>query len=255
MAIYHVVIYTHGMRSVTDHDEVLPALNELGRDAERNHDEDAGGCPPCFMHELGPDGKPGVDPEQLRDVARWRKAERERLIAARLRLPAEDRAAQTLAITNDLDQLVPSTAATIVSAYWPIRAEPDLRPWIRAKWEKGTRIALPVALALGQPLSFREWRPDGPLARGLWKIPFPADGAEVVPTVVLAPVVGFDDACYRLGYGGGFFDRTLAQMAERPLVIGLGYPEAAIKTIFPQPHDIPMDWIVTGAHPALRRAD
>jgi 5-formyltetrahydrofolate cyclo-ligase len=78
--------------------------------------------------------------------------------------------------------------------------------------------------------------------------------ARVVLTVVLAPVIGFDPACYRLGYGGGFFDRTLARMAHKPLIIGLGYPEALINTIFPQPHDIPMNWIVTGANAPLHRA-
>jgi 5-formyltetrahydrofolate cyclo-ligase len=219
---------------------------------EHDHGDDAGSLP-CLMHELDPNGRVSVDPQQSRDVAHWRKAEREHLIAARLRLSAEYRAEQTLAIAKDLDRLAPSAAGTIISVYWPIRAEPDLRPWMRTKWEQGIRIALPVAVAVGQPLVFREWRPDGPLARGLWKIPYPADGAELVPTVVLAPMVGFDLACYRLGYGGGFFDRTLARMTEKPLVIGLGYPEAAIRTICPQPHDIPMNWIVTGAHPPVRR--
>jgi len=206
------------------------------------------------MHELRSDGTaPDVDPQQIRDVARWRKAERERLIAARLALATEYRAAQTSAIANDLDRLIPIASGSIVSVYWPIRGEPDLRSWVRGKWEQGVRIALPVALALGQALVFREWRPNGPMARGLWKIPYPADGPEIVPTVTLAPVVGFDAACYRLGYGGGFFDRTLARMAAKPLVIGLGYPSSSITTIFPQPHDIPMDWIVTGSNPPVPR--
>jgi 5,10-methenyltetrahydrofolate synthetase len=91
------------------------------------------------------------------------------------------------------------------------------------------------------------------MARGLWKIPVPADGAALIPTVVIAPVVGFDAECYRLGYGGGFFDRTLAAMAAKPLVIGLGYPCASIPTIYPQSHDIPMDWIVSGVKPPMRR--
>lgn len=217
-------------------------------------DEDGAGSPPCFLHELNADGTPRVDPVQARDVARWRKAERERLIAARLKLTMEYRAAQASAIADDLDRLMPPAAGAIVSVYWPIRAEPDLRGWMRSKWEQGYRVALPVAVAVGQPLKFREWRPDGPLARGLWKIPYPADGAEVVPNVILAPVVGFDGACYRLGYGGGFFDRTLAAIEGRPLVIGLGYKDAAIATIFPQPHDIPMEWIVTGSRPPLPRS-
>jgi 5-formyltetrahydrofolate cyclo-ligase len=84
------------------------------------------------------------------------------------------------------------------------------------------------------------------LAHGLWSIPYPVDGHEVTPTVVLAPVVGFDRQRYRLGYGGGFFDRTLAVLRPKPLVVGLGYLCTAIETIFPQPHDIPMDRIVTG---------
>jgi 5-formyltetrahydrofolate cyclo-ligase len=195
-----------------------------------------------------------VDPVQARDVACWRKAERERLIAERLALSVELRATQTSAMTNDLDRLIPDRPDTIVSVYWPIRAEPDLRPWMRARWERGTRVALPVALALRQPLEFREWRPDAVMARGLWQIPIPADGLVVIPTVVIAPLVGFDTGCYRLGYGGGFFDRTLAAMAAKPLVIGLGYAGASIPTIHPQPHDIPMDWIVTGAMPPVRRA-
>jgi 5,10-methenyltetrahydrofolate synthetase len=75
----------------------------------------------------------------------------------------------------------------------------------------------------------------------------------VIPTVVLAPVVGFDGDCYRLGYGGGFFDRTLARLLPKPMTIGLGYSQASIPTIFPQSHDIPMDWIVTGTEASRRR--
>jgi 5,10-methenyltetrahydrofolate synthetase len=101
-------------------------------------------------------------------------------------------------------------------------------------WERGVRVALPVAIALSQPLIFREWHPNAPMARGLWKIPYPAEGAEVVPTVVLAPVVGFDKNCFRLGYGGGFFDRTLARFPVKPLVIGVGYVPQCIDS-----HDLP----------------
>jgi 5,10-methenyltetrahydrofolate synthetase len=108
-------------------------------------------------------------------------------------------------------------------------------------------MALPVATAHGRALTFREWRPGVRMARGLWKIPYPADGAEVLPDVTLAPLVGFDAAGFRLGYGGGFFDRTLAVLRPRPLVIGIGYDITAMKTIFPQTHDIGMDWIVTGS--------
>jgi 5-formyltetrahydrofolate cyclo-ligase len=83
------------------------------------------------------------------------------------------------------------------------------------------------------------------MVQGVWKIPVPADGPEVVPDVALAPVVGWDGAGYRLGYGGGYFDRTLAALAPSPLTIGVGLYAARVPTIFPQPHDIAMDVIVT----------
>jgi 5-formyltetrahydrofolate cyclo-ligase len=208
---------------------------------------------PCMLHELESDGGPGIDPVQARDVANWRKAQRERLLRERSALSQEYRAQQALAIARAVEAILADLPPVILSLYWPIRAEPDLRAWMGTLAANGVRLALPVALALAQPLQFREWRPHARLARGLWKIPYPADGAELDPTVVIAPLVGFDRACYRLGYGGGFFDRTLAQRSPRPLAIGVGYPSAAMDTIYPQAHDIPMDWIVTGSSPAVRR--
>lgn len=168
-------------------------------------------------------------------------------------LPADVRAAQTAAIAEELDRIIPTAPDTIVSVYWPIKAEPDLRPWMHAVWERGARVALPVALALGQALVFREWRPGAGMRRGLWNIPYPTDGAELIPTIVLAPLVGFDDNCFRLGYGGGFFDRTLAALVPKPLTIGVGYDTGYLPTIHPQPYDIPMDWIVTGTAPRVQR--
>jgi 5-formyltetrahydrofolate cyclo-ligase len=201
---------------------------------------------PCVLHELGPDGRPRVDPEQARDVARWRKVERERLIAARRALTEEYRREQTLAIARAVERILATLALPTLSVYWPIRAEPDLRPWMGTLLRQGMRVALPVAIALGQPLVFRKWRPHARLARGLWNIPYPADGAEVVPNVVIAPLVGFDPQCYRLGYGGGFFDRTLAALLPKPVAIGVGYSSAALSTT--------MDWVVVGSLDPIRCA-
>ena len=83
------------------------------------------------------------------------------------------------------------------------------------------------------------------MERGVWNILVPSRGPSVQPDVVIAPVVGFDEAKYRLGYGGGFFDRTLAALSKRPFVVGVGYAQSRIQTIYPQAHDIPMDLIVT----------
>jgi 5,10-methenyltetrahydrofolate synthetase len=102
-----------------------------------------------------------------------------------------------------------------------------------------------VVVSRNQPLVFRPWRPGTRLERGVWNIPVPADGPEVVPDVVIAPIVGFDVDRYRLGYGGGYYDRTLATIPTKPSVIGVGYVQAALETIHPQPHDVPMDVIVT----------
>jgi 5,10-methenyltetrahydrofolate synthetase len=99
-------------------------------------------------------------------------------------------------------------------------------------------------------LIFRTWTPSEPLERGIGGIPVPTGGDTVVPDILLAPVVGFDSACFRLGYGGGYFDRTLAAVRCRPRVFGVGYACLRIPTIHPQPHDVPMDVVVTEESPA-----
>lgn len=186
------------------------------------------------------------DALQGRELSQWRKAERARLIGARLALTSAERAAHAKLVVRDLNAIIPRSAGTIVSVYWPFRGEPDLRSLITELCDAGLGVALPVVVEKGKPLVFRDWTPGAPLEKGVWNIPIPANGAEVTPTVVIAPVVGFDPGCYRLGYGGGFFDRTLAGFAKKPLVIGVGHPIQALETIHPQSHDIPMDWIVTG---------
>lgn len=218
--------------------------NELDDDDVHGHGEFA--SPACSMHEFDPvfNNAP-LDRQQARDLAQWRETQRERLISERLALPVAERAAHSSLIAGQLDQIIPFKSSTIVSVYWPFRGEPDLRPWMSAAWSKGLRVALPVVVAKGQPLVFREWQPDCRFERWVWNIPYPADGSIVRPTVVIAPLVGFDLAGYRLGYGGGFFDRTLAALVPRPLAIGVGHPTGSLATIYPQLYDIPMDIIVT----------
>lgn len=214
--------------------------------------------PPCFMHEL--DGTPaeagaaGGDRSARADVARWRKAERQRLIEARLALSADERSAMSARIAEGLNAVIGSVKGRIISLYWPFRGEPDLRDWMASVNEHGGRTALPVVVEKAKPLVFRAYAPGDRLERGVWNIPQPATDEHVVPDIVLSPVVGFDPASYRLGYGGGFFDRTLAAAPRRPLVIGVGYDIQAISTIYPQSHDIPMDMVVTETGMQSRRA-
>jgi len=215
---------------------------------ERDPDFEINECasPPCYPHELssefGGQAEPG---DSWSCVLRWRKAERQRLIEERLAIDAEERGAKSNRIASRLDLAIGKVSGRIVSGYWPFRGEPDLRNWAITVIERGGRIALPVVIRKGWPLEFRIWSPGDPLERGVWNILVPSRGPSVVPDVVIAPVVGFDSANYRLGYGGGFFDRTLAAMPRRPLAIGVGYAGSRLETIRPQPHDIAMDAIVT----------
>jgi 5,10-methenyltetrahydrofolate synthetase len=199
------------------------------------------------MHEISEDGVNGTPARQdaWTDVSRWRAAERKRLIEARLALDAQERQARSDRIAAKLDLVVGRLSGRIISSYWPFRGEPDLRNWSIRIIERGGRIALPVVIRKGWPLEFRIWSPGDPLERGALNILVPARGPSVQPDVAIAPVVGFDAANYRLGYGGGFFDRTLAAMPRRAFVIGIGYAESRLTTIYPQPHDIAMDAIVT----------
>ena len=186
------------------------------------------------------------DPQQPAEVQRWRKLERQRLIKDRLALPSKIRRQYGERIAEQLEQATGDVAGLAVSAYWPFRGEPDLRCLLVRLAERGARTALPVVIARGQPLVFRHWAPGEPPERGVWNIPVPRADAEIVlPDVVIAPLVGFDPNCYRLGYGGGFFDRTLAAVQTMPRVFGVGYSQAALATIYPQPRDIPMDVVVT----------
>jgi 5-formyltetrahydrofolate cyclo-ligase len=208
--------------------------------------------PPCLACEIDPTyfDPLGVDPQQARDVAQWRKSERKRLVAARRAMAGEDRRRIGLAIAEHLRALLQGSFGggygRVLSGYWPIKAEPDLRQLLTELHASGVTLALPVVEARGRPLIFRRWTPDTKMIRGFWDIPVPPpESVEVAPDIVLAPLVGWDRQAYRLGYGGGYFDRTLAAMAPRPASIGVGYASSLVSTIFPQPHDIPLDFILT----------
>ncbi len=203
--------------------------------------------PPCSPYEVDPAdaGLSGPrDQQAWADVNRWRKGERERLIAERLAVPAETRVAQGEAIAAGVLAEIGDIAGRTVSAYWPFRGEPDMRPLLEEVNRLGGRTALPVVVEKGRPLEFHLWRLGDSVSRGVWNIPIPAESRPCVPDIVIAPVVGHDPGCYRLGYGGGFFDRTLAALKSKPLVIGVGYAAARLSTIYPQLHDIPMDLIL-----------
>ena len=208
--------------------------------------------PPCYAAEVAPEyfDPLAVDPEQARDVARWRKAERTRLRAARLALSVAERKEIGEALAGYLRQVLQDrfggAQGKVLSAYWPIKGEPDLRPLMADLHEGGVTVALPLVETKAAPLTFRRWTPETRMVRGDWNIPVPPPDAPVVtPDIALAPLVGWTADGYRLGYGGGYFDRTLAALSPKPFVVGIGINAAQLKTIYPQPHDIPLDLILT----------
>ncbi|HTT79690.1 MAG TPA: 5-formyltetrahydrofolate cyclo-ligase [Stellaceae bacterium] len=184
-----------------------------------------------------------MDPEA---VKRWRRGERERLVAWRQAAPAADRRRWSERIEAALRVAIGERPGAL-GVYWPFRAEFDPRGLIDWAVAAGRTVALPVVIDKAGPLEYRAWRPGEPLVDGVWRIPVPERREIVAPTVVLAPLVGFDRAGFRLGYGGGYFDRTLATLQPRPLAIGVGFAAQELATVYPQPFDVAMDLIVTEA--------
>lgn len=179
------------------------------------------------------------------ELSAWRKAERARLIAARERLAPAMLEQLRHRIDAHLERSFPGLASATIAFCWPMRGEYDARELTQRLRARGAVTALPVVVGPGQPLVFREWHPGVALASGPLGIPYPAASDPVVPTVALIPLNGWDGAGHRLGYGGGFFDRTLASLPKPPVAIGVGYEMARIETIRPEPWDVPMDWVVT----------
>jgi 5-formyltetrahydrofolate cyclo-ligase len=181
------------------------------------------------------------------EIRQWRRLRRAELIERRIALPQQQRTEFSERIRRTIGEAFPQLKDALVGFYWPIRGEVALHGLVRALIEAGARAALPVVMAKQQPLEFRAWHPGARMARGVWNIPIPAERQVVRPSALLVPLVGFDSRGYRLGYGGGFYDRTLAALSPQPLAIGVGYQLGRLATIHPQPHDIPMDAIVTEA--------
>jgi 5,10-methenyltetrahydrofolate synthetase len=189
------------------------------------------------------------------NIRQWRKEQRSDLLARRTAVTRAQHRQWNEAITRLLLEGFPSLQRMTVGLYWPYRGEVDPRFAIRRLRGHGARAALPVVVQKDAPLQFREWWPGARMTKGALNLPVP-DGTEVVrPDALLIPPVGFDSHGYRLGYGGGYFDRTLAAMEPQPLKIGMAFNLSRIPTIQPQSHDVPMDFILTetGIHHVSKR--
>jgi len=188
------------------------------------------------------------------EIKRWRQETRARLVAARLAIGAAKRRRWEATIEQHLQALFDTLPGPVLGLYWPFRAEFDPRPVAEILRAEGWRLALPAVVEKRGPLEYRRWQPGVEMETGAFDLPAPKARDVVAPDVVLAPVVGFDAANYRLGYGGGYFDRTLTALSPRPVAIGVGFALARLPTIFPRPDDVPMDAIVTEAGVQRRAA-
>ena len=182
-----------------------------------------------------------------------RAALRRSLIALRQALSASDCARLSADVRRNLSNAFPQLAGMRVAFCWPVNKEPDLRPLLEA-WisdaRPGFSALLPVVTGVNAALAFRAWTIETILENDRYGIPTPASGEFVTPEALLLPVNAFDAAGYRIGYGGGYFDRTLAAFKAQglqPLVIGVGFELARVDSIQPMPHDCPLDAVVTEA--------
>jgi len=188
-----------------------------------------------------------MDMTPQEDLKQWRKALRAELLARRMAIPRKQRQQLNFAVTRNLLEAFPLLRQASIGFYRPMQGEFDPRLALRMLRKQGAVTALAVVAEKNAPLEFREWRPGVRMRRGLFGLPVPEGTRALLPQVLLIPPVGFDAQGYRLGYGGGYFDRTLGGMRAQPLKIGVGFEASRIPTIHPQPHDVPLDFVVTEA--------
>ncbi len=177
----------------------------------------------------------------------WRKARRAELIARREQASPADRQHWNASITAYLESGFEPLGRLTIGFCWPYKGEFDARFAIRTFRQRGAAAALPAVVNKTGPLEFRLWWPGAPMTPGVYAIPVPDGTQPVVPDAAIVPMNGFDEHGYRLGYGGGYFDRTLAAAVPHPIAIGVSYELARMPTIYPQAHDIAMDFVVTEA--------
>jgi 5-formyltetrahydrofolate cyclo-ligase len=173
-----------------------------------------------------------------------------RVLAAKARKAAHDalKDGAPLALLGHAFPVQPTAGRKVVSAFFPYKSEIDTRPLLGKLAGDGWTTCLPIVIALGEPLIFRRWLPGAPTQPGVWGIPRPPDDAPLlVPDVLLVPLMAFDRKGYRLGYGGGFYDRTLELLRRaKPITaVGVAYGAQEVDSVPHDAHDQPLDFVIT----------
>jgi 5-formyltetrahydrofolate cyclo-ligase len=184
-------------------------------------------------------------------IAAEKAALRKLMRARRAALPPEMRSAASLAVRDRLLRWIASMGLArdaVIAGYWPIREEIDPRPLLQALAERAYRLTLPISLTRNEPLEFRAWAPGDPLAPDIMGIEAPLPSAPAVtPSLLLVPMLAFDRGCRRLGYGAGFYDRTLSALrtASATIAVGLAFSVQEVERVPSAEDDAPLDAVVT----------
>jgi 5,10-methenyltetrahydrofolate synthetase len=185
--------------------------------------------------------------EHIADSFVFRTTLRREKLAARMALDEKTHSALSARIEAHLAALLMPLPSCALAFCAPVRGEFDVRPLASLLIDHDWQTAMPIVEAVNAPMSFRIWTPSSDMGIDRHCIPFPLHGATIAPTIVLLPLLAFDTRGFRLGYGGGYFDRTLATLVPRPLAIGVGFELGHVDDIRPQAHDMPLDVVVTEA--------
>jgi 5-formyltetrahydrofolate cyclo-ligase len=188
-----------------------------------------------------------IDPSLSAPTDQLKATLRRTATARRQALPPDERQAAGLAVA-ERGLPVEVAPGTVVSGFSPFRSEISPLPLLRRLADAGVGLALPVVVGRGQPLTMRSWSFGAPLVPGVWGIREPpADAPEVFPDILIVPLLAFDRRGYRLGYGGGFYDRTIARLRTmKPVTtIGIAFAAQQIDEVPTTPRDERLDLVLT----------
>ncbi len=177
-----------------------------------------------------------------------KSALRTTMLARRAAMSADERTAAAAGLLATFQREQPFRQAPVVSGFWPMGDELDIRPLMQELAGQGSRIALPVVLKRGEPLLFREWRPGDVLDKGVFGTSHPSPLRETLePDALLVPLLACDGNGWRLGYGGGFYDRTLLRLRNRKeiVAVGVGFNSQVVPEVPHGPEDQSIDWLLT----------
>jgi 5-formyltetrahydrofolate cyclo-ligase len=200
---------------------------------------------PCYQHEFDSVLHEQPFADEWASIRHWRKQQRKRLIERRQTIESNERSCAGTAIVRALEA-EPRFVDRSVAFFWPLDGEVDIRPFMRTILSRNLTVALPVITNRNGPLEFWAWNEESQMRpHVVWDIPVPVVRNVTSPSILFIPLLGFDEQGHRLGHGGGYYDRTLADLDPRPLAVGIGYEFGRLRSIYPQAHDMPMDVIVT----------